>query len=391
MTKKTSLTENGLIWFGASVSIAEIITGTYFAPLGFQKGLIAIITGHIIGAVLLILAGVISGLTCKSSMETAKISFGQKGGFIFAFLNIVQLIGWTGIMIQDGANAANSIFGTSTKLWALIIGFLIALWIIIGIKNLKKLNFFVITILFFLTLALSFPVFKGNPFASGDDSFSFGAAVELSVAMPLSWVVLIGDYTREARRPVAASVTSAIVYSLGSLWMYLIGMSAAIFTSESEVAGIILKAGLGVTGLLIVVLSTVTTTFLDAYSAGVSGESLSPKAKGKFIALFTVFVGTMGAIFFPLENITDFLYLIGSVFAPMTAILIADFFILKKDFSPCQFNLRNIIIWIIGFAVYRILMRFDIPTGSTLPDMIIILLICIISETIAKKTYKKGL
>lgn len=47
--KRTSIFENGLIWFGAGVSLAEILTGTYFAPLGFQKGLLAIIIGHIIG------------------------------------------------------------------------------------------------------------------------------------------------------------------------------------------------------------------------------------------------------------------------------------------------------------------------------------------------------
>ena len=41
--KRTSVFENGLIWFGAAVSIAEILTGTYFAPLGFTKGLLAIL------------------------------------------------------------------------------------------------------------------------------------------------------------------------------------------------------------------------------------------------------------------------------------------------------------------------------------------------------------
>ena len=41
--KRTSIFENGLIWFGAGVSLAEILTGTYFAPLGFQKGLLSII------------------------------------------------------------------------------------------------------------------------------------------------------------------------------------------------------------------------------------------------------------------------------------------------------------------------------------------------------------
>ena len=57
--QKTSVFSNALIWFGAGVSIAEIITGTYFAPLGFGKGLLAVIIGHIIGCTMLFLAGLI--------------------------------------------------------------------------------------------------------------------------------------------------------------------------------------------------------------------------------------------------------------------------------------------------------------------------------------------
>ena len=86
--KRTTLFENGLIWFGAGVSIAEILTGTYFAPLGFGKGISAIIIGHIIGCILLFLAGVIGGKTEKSAMETVKMSFGQKGSLLFSILNI---------------------------------------------------------------------------------------------------------------------------------------------------------------------------------------------------------------------------------------------------------------------------------------------------------------
>lgn len=101
--KRTSIFENGLIWFGAGVSLAEILTGTYFASLGFGKGLLAIIIGHIIGCTMLFLAGVIGGKTRRSAMETVKMSFGEKGGIFFSFLNVLQLVGWTAIMIYDGA------------------------------------------------------------------------------------------------------------------------------------------------------------------------------------------------------------------------------------------------------------------------------------------------
>ena len=108
--KKTSVLSNSLIWFGAGVSIAEILTGTYYAPLGFSKGLLAIIIGHIIGCSLLFFAGYIGALSKKSAMETTKLSFGKIGSCFFALINVIQLVGWTGIMIYDGSAAVTEIF-----------------------------------------------------------------------------------------------------------------------------------------------------------------------------------------------------------------------------------------------------------------------------------------
>ncbi len=345
---RTSLFENGLIWFGAAVSIAEIITGTYFAPLGFQKGLTAILIGHLIGCALLFFAGVIGGKTRKSSMETVKISFGEKGSLFFSILNIIQLVGWTGIMIYDGALAANGVFTAGHFVWCLLIGGLIILWIMIGIKNLGKLNTVAMGALLIMTIVLSFVIFKDGSISSTvSDAMTFGAAVELSVAMPLSWLPLISDYTKDAKEPVKASFVSAVVYGVISCWMYLIGMGAALFTGESDIARIFLKAGLGIVGLFVVVLSTVTTTFLDAWSAGISSKSVSKKLNGKWIAVIATVIGTVGAIVFPMENITDFLYLIGSVFAPMIAVQLATFFVLKEDSSSQGVDVVNLVVWLV--------------------------------------------
>ena len=387
MERRTSLMENGLIWFGAGVSIAEILTGTYFSSLGFGKGLAAILIGHVIGCLMLFLAGVIGGKSRLSAMETVKSSFGSLGGLVFAFLNVLQLVGWTAIMIYDGALAADGIFSTGRWIWCLVIGVLIILWIVIGITNLGKINTIAMGLLFLLTLVLCKVIFfDGNVMTTtADDSMSFGAAVELAVAMPLSWLPLISDYTREAKEPVKATAVSAIVYGLVSCWMYVIGMGAAIFTGESDIAQILLKAGLSIAGLLIIVFSTVTTTFLDAYSAGISSESIVSTIKGKYAAIAVTVIGTLGAILFPMDDITDFLYLIGSVFAPMIAIQIADFFILHRDKREESFDWRNLIIWIVGFILYRILMRVDLLVGNTLPDMVITSAICVIVGKIGKK------
>ena len=387
--KRTSVFENGLIWFGAAVSIAEILTGTYFAPLGFTKGLLAILLGHIIGCTMLFFAGLIGGKVRKSAMETAKMSFGSKGALLFSVLNIIQLVGWTAIMIYDGALAVNGIFDIGNWIWCIVNGALIILWIMIGIKNLGKVNTVAMAALFILTIVLSFVIFgKGTMQNIGGEGMTFGAAVELSVAMPLSWLPLISDYTREAKKPVKATAVSAVTYGVVSCWMYIIGMGAAIFTGESDIAQIMVKAGLGIAGLLIIVFSTVTTTFLDAYSAGVSSESLSSKISGKWVAVAVTVIGAVGAIFLPLTDITDFLYFIGSVFAPMIAIQIADFFILKQNKETSAFSIQNLIIWLIGFVIYRLLMHVDIVVGNTLPDMLITIVICVAVSKIRSKIKK---
>ena len=388
--KRTSVFENGLIWFGAAVSIAEILTGTYFAPLGFTKGLLAVLIGHIIGCTMLFFAGLIGGKIRKSAMETAKMSFGSKGALLFSVLNIIQLVGWTAIMIYDGALAVNGVFNIGNWIWCIIIGALIILWILIGIKNLGKVNTVAMAALFILTIVLSFVIFGNGTMQNiGGEGMTFGAAVELSVAMPLSWLPLISDYTREAQKPVKATAVSAITYGIVSMWMYVIGMGAAIFTGESDIAQIMVKAGLGIAGLLIIVFSTVTTTFLDAYSAGVSSESLSSKINGKWVAVAVTVIGAAGAIFLPLTDITDFLYFIGSVFAPMIAIQIADFFILKQNKESSAFGIQNLIIWLVGFVIYRLLMHVDIVVGNTLPDMLITIVICVAVSKIRSKIKNK--
>ena len=391
--KGTSVFSNGLIWFGAGVSIAEILTGTYFAPLGFGKAMAAILIGHLIGGLMMLAAGLIGGREKKSAMETVKMSFGQKGSLLFAILNVLQLVGWTAIMIYDGALAANGIIETGAWIWAIVIGVLIIAWILIGLKNLGKVNTIAMAALFVLTLVLFKVIFFGGAGVEAivDESLSFGAAVELAVAMPLSWLPLISDYTREAQKPFAATLTSVITYNVVSVFMYMIGMGAAIYTGEYDIAQIMVKAGLGVVGLLIIVFSTVTTTFLDAYSAGVSCVSISKKIPEKWAALIVTAIGTIAAIVYPMDNITDFLYLIGSVFAPMIAVQIADYFIIKRaDSFSISFDWKNLIIWLLGFLIYRGLMRVDTPVGNTLPDMVITVILCLIVNLVAGCKKKKA-
>ena len=382
--RKTSAFSNGLLWFGAGISIAEILTGMLLAPLGFARALEAIILGHIIGGIIMYLAGLIGGRTGGSAMETVRISFGTQGAKLFAGLNVIQLVGWTAVMVGSAALAANTIAAIGMSWWSIIIGAFIALWIIMGLNNLSKVNVVVMAALFILTIMLSMVVFQNGTPTVPAGELTFGGAVELAVAMPLSWLPIISDYTRTAKKPVLATAASCGAYFVASSWMFIIGMGAALFTGQDDIAAIMLQAGMGIAGILVVLLSTVTTTFLDAFSAGVSFQSLAPKASDKIMALAATVLGVVLAVFAAPEQFQDFLYLIGSVFAPMTAILLADFFILKRDHTAESVNWLNIVLWVLGVILYRYLLSVDTPVGITVPVVVIIMILSTIIHKVVK-------
>ena len=378
---------------GASVGLGNIWRFPYLAAKygGGIFLLIYIILAFTFGYTMIVTETALGRMTKKSPVG-AFASFGKKGGLLFALLNVLQLVGWTAIMIYDGALAVGGIFAIGRWVWCLVIGALIIVWIAVGVTDLGWINKITMAALFILTLVLCKVIFfSGNAMVGIDgESLTFGAAVELAVAMPLSWLPLISDYTRDAEKPTQATWVSVLVYGAVSCWMYVIGMGAAIFTGEYDIAQIMLKTGFGVVGLLIIVFSTVTTTFLDAYSAGVSSVSISSKIKEKWAAIVVTVIGTVAAIVYPMDNITNFLYLIGSVFAPMIAVQIADYFILKKaDAGESTFQWRNLVVWLVCFVLYRVLMHVDTPVGNTLPDMVITVIVCVIVEKIAAAVKEK--
>ena len=374
----------GLVWFGASVSLAEILTGTFFAPLGFEQGMLAVIVGHAIGCVLFWLVSYLSAKTGRSAMEAVRLSFGRHGAKAFSVANVAQLVGWTAIMIASGAAAAAYLVPILGMLgWCLVIGALIVLWIAVGLQKMGYLQSIAAALLAVLCAVVSVTVFgdgaaagaagaAAGAAAEGGDALSFGAAVELAVAMPLSWLPVVGDYTRQAKRPLAGSLAASVMYTLGSCWMFAIGLGCALYAGTDDIAVVLAQAGMGAVGILVVVFSTVTTTFLDAQSAGQSAEAIHPRLTARACGVVAAVVGTALAIFAPVGNFEEFLYLIGSVFAPLAAIVIVDFLVLRRDVSETPVDWANIALWVAGFALYRISLAWDIPCGNTLPVMLAI-------------------
>lgn len=219
-------------------------------------------------------------------------------------------------------------------------GGLIAVWTIWQSEGRYRNNTIAVVLLFLLTIFVSWVLWgkaAATPIVQGPGpTMSFHEAFELSFIMPLSWVPLVADYASRARSAKSATLAPALGYLVGSLWMYGIGFAGALFTGEADPTPMLLAAGLGIAALGIVVLSTVTTTFLDVYSAVVSARNISPRLPEKSLGIAIVVIGTIAAIALDSDLYINFLLMIGAVFTPLSAILLTDYFLLRLDFRKSQ-------------------------------------------------------
>lgn len=329
----TKLSGLFLLWLGASISIAEIVTGTLVAPLGWIYGPIAIITGHLIGCILFLLpAGYISAQRHQTAIQATEMSFGKLGVGLFSILNALQLLGWTAVMIVNAQLAMNAINQRlfnfkSPILMSSIVAILIIIWLLLKHDWLFRVNNFIVILLAIGSIILLFTVITSGQIAPHANlvAISFGGAVELSVTMALSWLPLIGDYTTTTSKPFLTSLASVAGYFIGSCVMFLIGMASVLITKSTDFTTVLSHSNLGLIALLIIVFSTVTTTFMDAYSAATNINNLTHFGKvGIWGSAITV-LGLVIALTVSLSYYQNFLYAIGAVFTPLFTIVFVSY------------------------------------------------------------------
>ncbi|OWV15365.1 cytosine permease [Fibrobacter sp. UWH1] len=378
MEKKTSVFTNGIIWFGVAISVSEIECGIEIGASNTPDGLwLPLILGHVLGGIMLYFVGLIGARVRLNAMETTASTFGKYGSKFFASLNLLQLIGWIAVLNAQGAMALAGLnLPVSFPLTCIILAVLIAAWVFVGLRRTQKITTVVMGLLAVLLVVLTAKFFglggaaatvASSGAASSLPTFNFWTVFEISIAMPLSWLPVISDYTKDVARPRAATAVSAIAYSAASFWMYFIGLQIAGLGVGTNIAQAILLAGIGIPGILIVALSTVTTNFLAANSAGESAKAIVGRLNPKVTGVVVCALSTVLAIWGIVDHYIHFLYLIASVFAPMAAVLLVSFFFVKEHLERKGFWIWNLFAWLVGFASYQLAVNtgFD-AVGPTL-------------------------
>lgn len=384
------------LWFSLGIGLLVLQAGSFLVPaLGLGPAFAAILCGSVIGVLLLGAAGVMGSDTGLATMAAVRPALGVRGSALPAALNVVQLIGWGAFEILVMGDAASQLakraFGFEAPLlWTTLFGALATALAVIGPLSFVRrfLRAWGLWLVLAASLWLTYALLASHDLSAlfarpGAGGMGFGAAVDLAAAMPLSWLPLIADYSRFSRSAGSTFRGSALGYFVANVWFLGLGATYALASGgEASIAVTLASAGTGF-ALLLILLDETDNAFADIHSAAVSGGTLV-RVPMRGLAIGFGSLCTLLALITPLGQYQDFLLLIGSVFAPLFGVVLADHFVLRRRrvateeidrkggayWFTAGWRLTGVGAWLAGVAVYQALSRGFPELGATLPSLV---------------------
>lgn len=381
-----------ILWSSLGVGLLVFSAGSFLSEAPFYYALLAIIIGSITGSILLSLAGKIGSDHAIPSLIGIRPAFGLYGSYLAAILNIIQLIGWTTFEILILSKAAQSLTNLHDPfLWNIIFGIVIALFGIFGPLFLVKqwLSKFAIWIVYASSIVILVALLSQNlpnSISAVGKDMSFFVALDLVIAMPISWMPLVSDYNRFAKTSRGAFMGTLIGFSITNIIFYLGGLLLGL----GDVSSIIISIQAILFGfiLLVMVVDEVDNAFADIYSAAISSQSIFRNLNQRYLIIGFTALSTILSIFVSIEGYQQFLLLIGALFIPLFGVLLTDYFVVKRGKYQIEKIYGNgnkmikvgypaVVAWSIGAILYYLLSQLSpiyvsqIPTvGSTIPSLI---------------------
>src|SRR5919112_1002299 len=401
-----------VLWSSLGVGLLVISAGSFIYTSNVLGALFVIILGSIVGSILLAMAGKIGSDHSIPSVVSMRPAFGMYGSYLLTVLNILQLIGWATFEITILSKAA-SIFTQGFidfYIWSIIFGIIIIVFGISGpLKVIKQwLNKFAVWVVYGSTIIMlvNLIAFGGHHNTNLTDinanNFDFFNSLDLVIAMPLSWLPLVADYNRFAQKSKNAFLGTFIGFSITNTLFYIIGVLLGIndvfeilFAIQSFFFGFI---------LLILIVDEIENVFADIFSSAMSFKNIFNKINYKYLVIIFTVLSCILSNVIPISQYESFLLLIGALFAPLFAIVLIDYYVIKKGrvtidafYDKCvKFRISAFSSFFIGSLTYFVISPIspihleNLNLGSTIPSMAIAIISFLsIEHTIKKVKLKK--
>ncbi|MFP5485050.1 MAG: purine-cytosine permease family protein [Gammaproteobacteria bacterium] len=384
--------DHASLWFSLGVGLLVMQVGAYLMPaLGTQEAMLAIVAGSLLGAGLL---GWVAKIGCDSGLASAGLMhavYGRTFARLPIVLNIVQLIGWGTfelVVMRDASVAigrqAGGMAGThwpvlATLLWGGVVLLLISGSMVQLVRRIIARVALPLVVLSLLWLSWQFLGLAQTQGLEqlwqrkGAGGMGVMPALDLVIAMPISWLPLVADYARHGRHGAAALRGAWTGYAIANMWCYALGVLVALTLPSKDLVTALLLAQGGLIALSLILIDEVDNAYGDAYSGAVSSHSLLPRWSVRQWGLVVALACTLLALVLPMHSLEPFLLLLSSVFVPLFGVILgrlafgADAGALLQQAGKA--HAAPIAIWLAGVAFYHLLPKVAPALGSALPTL----------------------
>ncbi len=378
--------DTGLLWGNLGVSLLVIVAGAALVPaLSLPHAFVAIVLGCVIGNTMLGVAGAIGADARVPGMVLMRAPLGRQGSYLPTGINVLQGLGWSIFELLIIATAAaalsDELFGFRAQwLWTLVFGAVALVLALLGPigfvrRFVRRIAIWAVP---FALVYLTWWALDGADLgalwdAPGEGGLSVWQGADIVVAITVSWVPFAADYTRFSRSKRAGGVGSGIGYFVPDAWLLALGVLLVLSRDLSDPgalpAAVVAGGFAAVLALFALLVTETDEAFANVYSASVSLQNLAPRASQPLLIAAVSATATAGALVIDLVSYQSFLLLLGSVFVPLFAVLLADWLAAGRHyteddiFQAPSWRPGLIAAWVAGFALYQWLY----PTG---PDLV---------------------
>jgi len=385
--------QHASLWFSLGVGLLVMQIGAYLVPaVGSRDAVMAIVLGSLIGSGLLAWTaklGCDSGLTSAGLMH---VTYGSAFARLPVLLNLGQLIGWTTfelVIMREGTVAvARQSFGLSldntgglvvtTLLWGAVLTLLLAGSMTQLVRKIISRVALPLVIASLLWLTWQFgsqlsaqglDAFWTRP---GDGSKSMLSAMDLVIAMPISWLPLVADYARHGRNGSSALSGTWFGYAIANMWCYALGvMVVSVVQPDVSLVSALLLAQGGLIALSLILVDELDNAYGDVYSGSVSAHSILPSWSIRQWGMVLAVVCTGLAMVLPMHSLEPFLLLLSSVFVPLYGVILGRLGSGQPNFAASRrkIDITAALLWMAGIACYHALALWAPQWGSALPTL----------------------
>jgi purine-cytosine permease-like protein len=309
--------------------------------------------------------------------------FGTGGASTIAALLVVTNFAWIALNDVIAARALRGILGGEQWLWSLLAGTAAVALALGGPRFMALFDRVAVPLMGVVGVALTVALVRQAPLTSTSSSIGGGgsagllAGLDLVVAYQVSWSLMFADYTRFQRSERSASLAVLVGLSATSAWLMAVGMLAA-RAGSNDPAEMIVGLGLPVAALVAVVLSTLTTNFVNIFLSALALRTLRPTVEPRAAVLVLGGIGTALGVLRGdlLDRYAAFMGVLATLLLPIVAIALVHFF-LRPDTAATApgthapgFRRPAFLSWLAGALTYTVASRFLAGAGATLPTLL---------------------